>query len=145
MKSLLLVFVLLSGVPALALKEIQLGSIGQGKLLHIKGLIQLPSGQKLNEKAPSQLEVYEKISNQWQRTEVVDLNEFFSMTELINFRKPVKLTSDKAEIKVRASVYHCPRVGRGICVIDDFEGVIQRSSKKVSSEVQVALVGSPPV
>ncbi|MNY21958.1 hypothetical protein D3C86_1555390 [compost metagenome] len=113
-------------------------------MLHLAGRIQLPQGQKLNKAAPSKIAVFEKESNKWELTEEVDLNDFFTLTELINFQRPVKLKSEKSEIKIEASLYHCPKLGRGICVIDDFAGFIKRNPKKITSEVQVSLLGSNP-
>lgn len=144
MKKLIFIAILLLSWNCLAGTNIKLDSIGYGKLLHIAGNIKLPSGQKLNKAAPSKIAIYEMENKAWVLTEEVNLNDFFTLTELINFQRPVRLHSDKSEIKVEASLYHCPKLGRGICVIDDFEGFIKRSSKKVSSEVQVSLVGSTP-
>ncbi|WP_413578536.1 hypothetical protein ACLVWU_08360 [Bdellovibrio sp. HCB290] len=143
-KLVFLAILLLLCSDCFAEKNIKLDSIGFGKLLHIAGHIQLPSGQKLNKAAPSKIAIYEKEGKSWVLTEEVNLNDFFVLTELINFQRPVRLHSDKSEIKVEASLYHCPKLGRGICVIDDFEGLIKRNSKKVSSEVQVSLIGSTP-
>ncbi len=136
--------ILFVSLSAYATKEVKLNSIGFGNLLHIDAHIQLPKGQKLNQGAPSKISVYEKQGNEWILTEAVKLNDFFSLTELIDFQRPVKLKSDKSEIKIQAGLYHCPRVGKGICVIDDFEGYIKRNPKKASSEVRVQLVGSNP-
>lgn len=144
MKKLILILTLLFGSTSFAEKNIQLDSIGFGKLLHIVGRIQLPTGQKLNQKAPSKIVVYEKESNKWELTEEIDLNDVFTITELINFKRPVKLKAEKSEIKVEASLYHCPRLGQGICVIDDFTGHIKRTPKKATSEVQISLAGSTP-
>ncbi|MFZ4402514.1 MAG: hypothetical protein ACOYOK_00290 [Pseudobdellovibrionaceae bacterium] len=126
------------------MQSIKFQSIGYGKLLHIDGEIRLPSGQKLNKAAPSKIEVYENEGKGWTLTEKVNLNEFFAITELIGFQKPIRLKSDKSELKIVASLYHCPRMGHGICVIDDYEGLIPRSKTKVTSEVQIVLNGSNP-
>jgi hypothetical protein len=144
MKNIILIVVLLLCPKSFAEKNIKLGTIGFGKVLHIAGDIQLPKGQKLNKAAPSKVAVFEKEANKWELTEEVNLNDFFTFTELINFQRAVKLKSDKSEIKIEASLYHCPKLGRGICVIDDFAGLIQRNQKQVTSEVKVSLVGSTP-
>lgn len=144
MKNFIFIAALLLGSTSFAEKNIQLDSIGFGKVLHLAGRVQLPQGQKLNKAAPSKISVFEKESNKWELTEEVNLNDFFTLTELINFQRPIKLKSEKSEIKIEASLYHCPRLGNGICVIDDFAGFIKRSPKKVTSEVQVSLLGSNP-
>ena len=104
----------------------------------------MPQGQKLNHAAPSKIAIYEREADKWELTEYVNLNDFFSLTELIRFQRPISLKSAKSEIKIEASLYHCPKFGRGICVIDDFAGLVKRSQKKVTSEVQISLVGSSP-
>jgi hypothetical protein len=114
------------------------------KRLHLNGKVLLPAGQKLNQKAPSKIEIYEMSEKEWLLTEEVNLNDFFSFTELILFQKHIPLKSEKSEIKLKASLYHCPKEGRGICVIDDYEGFISRSKNKISSEVQINLKGNNP-
>ena len=129
------------GIAAQTLKS---DSIGYGKLLHIDGKIQLPKGQKLNKAAHSKIEMYEKNQGEWLLIEKISLNDFFGMTELINFQKPIRLSFEKSEVKMKASLHHCPAKGRGICIIDDYEGYVKRSNKKVTSEIKVTLNGSNP-
>ncbi|MBC7370623.1 MAG: hypothetical protein H7326_03605, partial [Bdellovibrionaceae bacterium] len=140
-KTFLFVLFLLSA-NAFAVQKIQLEPIAFGNSLQISGSMQLPKGQKLNHMAPSRVGVYEKQNNRWELTEEIDLNNFFALSEMINFQKPIKLNSDKSEIKIEASLYHCFKLGHGICVIDDFEGLVKRSSKKNTSELRLALLGS---
>lgn len=95
-------------------------------------------------KAPSSVTVYEQQGKDWVLTETVSLNDFFSLTEMINFNKPVKLKSETAKLKIETSLFHCPRLGNGICVIDDFEGIVERSAKKKETNLRIALKGSEP-
>ena len=141
----LLIFaIFLFSIKTFATQEIKFNPVGFGALIHIDGHIQLPKGQKLNQAAPSHISIYEKQGAKWVLTEAVKLNDFFSLSELFDFQRPVRLKADRSEIKIRAGLYHCPRVGTGICVIDDFEGFVKRSSDKITSEVKVRLVGSNP-
>ena len=144
MNWLMMFAMILVSSQSLAAQKIKLDPVGFGKLLHVGGNIKLPTGQKLKHTAPSKVDIYEKEKGQWALTETIDLNQFFALSELIYFQKAIKLKSEKSEIKLEASLYHCPRLGRGICVIDDYEGIITRNANKVSSEVKVSLVGSPP-
>lgn len=144
MKLISIALIIFYSQSGLAVQTIKLNSIGPGKLLHIDGNIQLPKGQKLNKAAPSKIEIYEKNEKGWELTDSVNLNDIFTLSELIDFQKPIKLKSDKSEIKLEASLYHCPKAGRGICVIDDYEGLIKRNPKKASSEVRLSLFGSTP-
>lgn len=90
------------------------------------------------------MKIYEKGGSDWELTETVNLNEFFSLTEMIRFQKTIKLKFSKSEIKVGMSLYHCPSDHKGLCVIDDFEGVIKRDIKKVSAEVEIKIQGTDP-
>ncbi|MBX3021472.1 MAG: hypothetical protein KF799_07310 [Bdellovibrionales bacterium] len=132
------------GPSTLADQNLKLDSIGLGKELLIDGRIQLPSGQKLNSHAPSKVEVFEKEGSEWVLAENVDLNQFFSLTELIAFQRSVKLRSEKSELMLKANLYHCPRTGRGLCVIDDYVGLVQRDKKKPNTKLRLALNGSSP-
>lgn len=143
MKSVFLFLILFSS-QSFAEKTISLPAIGFGKQINISTQIQLPQGQKLNKAAPSKITVFEKEGTGWNLTEEIDLNSFFSLNELIQFQRPVQLKSEKSDIKIEANLYHCPRFGKGICVIDDFVGIIQRKKDKLSSEIKLSLAGSPP-
>lgn len=144
MKILVGILLQIIALHAFAKHPIKLGTVGMGATLYVDGSIQIPSGQKLNRAAPSQISVFEKAGKDWILAEKIDLNSFFSIANF-DFQKAVHLKSDKSEIKVTASLYHCPKVGEhGMCVIDDYEGYIKRTTAKVSTEVKVSLVGSPP-
>lgn len=144
MKEIIAFLILLICFRSFAAEKIQLESIGFGSEFRLKGVVELPKGQKLNQKAPSKIAVYELNGNDWVLTENLDLNDFFSLTELINFQKPIKLKSKISKIKIEASLYHCPRLGKGICVIDDFEGLIERNDKMKTTDLRLALRGREP-
>lgn len=127
-----------------AVEPIKLDSVGLGAELNIVAAIQLPKGQKLTQQAPSNISIYEQEGKDWVLAETVNINDFFSLTEMINFKKPIKLKSDSSKLKVTSSLFHCPRFGRGICVIDDFEGLVERNPKKKETNLRVALEGSTP-
>lgn len=48
-----------------AVDKIKLDSIGFGSRLNIMGSIELPKAQKLNQKAPSKITVYEQEGKDW--------------------------------------------------------------------------------
>ncbi len=144
MKLLILFLTIGLSTQALAIKQLQLNSIGFGNLLHLTGTIELPKVHRLNKGAPSKIDVFEKEKGAWVLTEKVSLNDFFSLTELIRFQKPIHLRSERSDVKLGISVYHCPEDHKGLCVIDDFEGLIKRSSSKVTSEVTVSIHGTDP-
>lgn len=144
MKTTTFCLVLLATFPCFAIKSLSLKPVGLGNLLHITGSIELPKEHQLNKGAPSKIAVYEKVGSDWQLAERINLNDFFSLTEMIYLQKPVKLKSDRSEIKLAVSLYHCPSNHKGLCVIDDFEGIAKRDSKKFVSELTLSLKGTDP-
>lgn len=144
MKKILIYAILFFHFQAFAVGKLSFEPIGIGSSLKIAALIELPKGQKFNPKAPSKINVYEQEGKEWVLTEKVDLNGVFSLSDMINFRKPVKLKSEVSRIKIEASLYHCPKFGGGMCVIDDFEGVVERSNEKSTTELKLALKARPP-
>ncbi len=144
MKKLTLVLVTLISIKCFAEIKLKLESIGMGKLLHLNGNVILPKAYKLNKAAPSKIAVYEKIDNEWMQTQRMNLSEQGDLSDKFVFLYPVHLKSNNSEIKIEASLYHCPKMGKGICVIDDYAGLIKRSDKKITSQVQLSLKGSNP-
>ncbi len=144
MKKLILVIVSLISINCFAEIKLKLESIGMGKLLHLNGNVILPKAYKLNKAAPSKIAVYEKIDNEWIQTQRMNLSEQGGLFDKFDFLYPVRLKSNNSEIKIEASLYHCPKLGKGICVIDEYAGLIERNEKKITSEVKLSLVGSNP-
>lgn len=144
MKLLSFCLTLLLCLPSFAVKSIPLRPIGLGNLLQIKGSIELPKTHQLNKGAPSKIAVYEKDGKDWILAEKINLNDFFSLTDLIFLQTPVHLKSDRSEIKLEISLYHCPSNHKGLCVIDDFEGIAKRDFKKHGSELNLSLIGTDP-
>jgi hypothetical protein len=142
MKIISLLLVNAIAVPCFAVKTLPLKPVGFGRVLNIAGSIQLPKENQLNKGAPSKIAVYEKDGKNWNLAEEINLNDFFSLTELIYLQKPIHLKSDHSELKLEVSLYHCPRDHKGSCVIDDFEGIAKRDPKKSDSKINLALVGT---
>ena len=107
MNRILTLLISLFSYKVLAIEKIMLDSIGFGSEIRIVGNIELPNGQKLNQKAPSKIAVYEQLGTNWVLTEDVDLNDFFSLTELINFQKPIQLRSEGSKIKIFFILNQC--------------------------------------
>lgn len=137
-------FALSMSLPCLAVKTIPLKPVGLGNLLHISGSIALPKEHQLNKGAPSKIAVYEKDGKEWILADKVNLNDFFNLTEMIYLQKPVRLKSDRSEIKLEINIYHCPSNHKGLCVIDDFQGIAKRDPKKFVSEINLSLIGTDP-
>jgi hypothetical protein len=144
MKYFFILSFLISALQSQATTKILMDSIGYGKLLQIDGRISLPKGQKLNQAAPNQIEVFEKEGKNWVLTEKVELRDFFAFSEIFNFYKPIKLRSESSNIKIKAELFHCARSGHGTCVIEAFEGAINRAPAKTTSEVHISLKGTMP-
>ena len=140
----LILFSLLVSLNCFAAKQLSLGAIGIGDRLFLNSSVTLPKDHRLNKGAPSNLQVFEKANGNWVLTEKVNLNDFFSLTELINLQKPVRLRSASSELKITMSLYHCPFDHKGLCVIDDFEGFVKRNKKQVSTELQFTVAGTDP-
>lgn len=114
------------------LKSMSIHSVGIGKNLTMNGLVELPDGQKLNEKAPNQISVYEKLSSGWKLVKKVNLNVRLAIPGMdLQVSEPIQLSSDKSEIAIDATIYHCALDNSGVCYIDNFQKpVVRRSSSR---------------
>lgn len=144
MNKIALLFCLISVSAFAKVQNIKMDEIGYGSLVHINAQIQLPDGQKLNQGAPSNITVFEKEDDKWVETRKMSLKDFFSMTGLIRFQQPVKLRSEKSDLKVTANIYHCEKLKNTMCVIDDFEGFVGRKKSTIMTEISMKLAGSDP-
>ncbi|MGE4133756.1 MAG: hypothetical protein AB7F86_19115 [Bdellovibrionales bacterium] len=120
-----------------------LTSIGYGQSVSISGNVILPSDHKLNKGAPSAVDVYEKQKGGWEKVKTIDLKSIFHLGNKIPFQQKVILQSNKSQLAVDATLYHCDQAGKN-CVIESFQGVAERNPRLTSTEIKVQMAGHQP-
>ena len=108
--------------------------------------IVLPSGQKLNLGAQSNLIIQEKKESVWRNIGKVDLNQsidFLGNMKRMTISPQISLETEK--IRVKGTLYHCPKKNvsgtKNYCVIQPIEG-ISRASKSGTSHIVSVIKGS---
>lgn len=142
MKTLFLVMIF--GLQAQALQKLKTRFIAPSQYFEVRGDIELPSGQKLNKGAPSNVTLLEQIKGQWEPVGRMDLKKIFTVSEKFQYSFAVKAKSDHAPLKIKASLYHCNKVTNKFCVIDDFEGEILRDLKSSHIDLVMNFKGTNP-
>jgi hypothetical protein len=123
----------------LKLKDISIHNTAYGKNIVINGSVQLPQGQKLNDKAPNYLSIYEKTDKSWELVKKVNLNNRIAIPGMdLIVNDEVQLKNSDSKIAIDATIYHCALDNRGVCYIDDFQKHIQRY-KSATNELSFTL------
>lgn len=122
---------------------IKLGKIGAGQTVYLAADIEIPSLHKINTAAGSNITLYEKVDKEWRQVASFDLNPAYSQEAHFSYSNFAKVTDPQSELKITASLFHCPKAQKsGPCVIDDYEGLLKRSKSVTSTEVKFHLQGT---
>ena len=124
-------------------KELKLTPIQKSTEAYLNINLILPKGQKLNKKARSEVSIFEKWNGQWQKTGRVNLNNTFSFGQEIHLKQKVSFQSTSGPTAVGATIYHCAKDGR-FCVIDYYQGLLERSDNEASKVANVKIKATPP-
>jgi hypothetical protein len=142
--SVALLLTLITAQTSFAREHLNLPNIAKTKQFLVQGMIHLPKGQKLNEAAPSNITVLEKVGETWTEAARLNLNEQFKLSEDFQYSLTVRTQQENSPLKVKASLYHCNKINNQYCVIDDFEGDLFRKIKTKEVNLRLNLNGSPP-
>lgn len=140
----ILIFSLLACTTAYAKTlAIHLPKIGVGKTIYLAADIEIPALHKINTAAGSNITVFEKVGKDWNQVANFDLNPAYASEAKFAYTNFAKVSDPNSELKITASLFHCPKVQKsGPCVIDDYEGVIKRSKSITSTEAKFSLKGT---
>lgn len=118
-------------------------TISEGRELNMSIQVKIPPGQKLSR---SYVDIYEQHNGQWTKTANVPIDVLFTAMNgnTIKFSHKQSLNSTTGPIAIDSSLYHCPAQKKGVCVIDNFQGIVQRTPKANSKTIDVNLQGTDP-
>lgn len=117
--------------------------IAEGRELNMSIQVKIPPGQKLSR---SSVDIYEQVDGQWTKTAKVPIDELLAAMNgnKIRFSHKQQLNATTGPIAIDSSLFHCPANKKGVCVIDNFQGIVQRTPTANAKSIDVNLEGTDP-
>ncbi|WP_324958413.1 hypothetical protein [Oligoflexus sp.] len=93
---------------------------------------------------PSGITLYEKAGHGWTKTAEFPFSGYDAKYKLLLFNGELKLSQSDQPFALHVTAVHCHQTGRGLCVIDHFQGVVGRNAKAKTDNLAFSLIASDP-
>lgn len=125
-------------------QEVKFAAVPMGKSFRLNGKISLPLEQAGKLSEPSGITVYEKSGKDWIRTAALPFSGYDGKLKQLLYNGDLKLTYPDQPFALHFTAVHCHETGRGLCVIDHFQGVVDRNPKAKNDKLEFSLIASDP-
>ncbi len=121
--------------------EVKIKPVTRTKDVLLEMRLELPKTQDLNRGAPSEVGIYEKNDDEktWSLSEKISLNSFPKIDDMIFFRRNFSLRSEKSNVAIVATVFHCGVDHKSPCYIQGYRGFVNRNSQSKRHEIEFAI------
>lgn len=119
--------------------------IGLSQEVELDIQIQIPADHKLA--TVTLVDVYERLNNSWQKTNSIKLTGLLTLMGQGRMRslEKVRLRTESGPIAIDTNLNHCPAFKKGLCVIDSFQGILDRKPELSTKRTRLILVGKDPL
>ena len=115
----------------------------EAKSINISGTVKIPMQQQPNLAAPNFVKVYQFSPKGWEEIGKYGFKPYADHGSM-EFSQELKLGQSDQKFALHITVSHCHKNGRGLCVIDHFQGVVDRSLNAKLKLVNFKLDASDP-